>query len=166
MSAQKEKLDKLSKVFDMAEETITELVIEDEEDDCDVSQSSNLPCLYHEPEEIEELITIKTLKSDLKLIRETLIGTVKQGRLIIDTITRDIVQSGLIDSKLVDACANLIKSTNSSLKELSSIFKELNDIEERKNKKVQPTQPQEQTNVQNNIFVGNANELMNLLNGR
>lgn len=166
MSIQKEKLDKLSKVFDMAEETITELVIEDEEDDCDVSQSSNLPCLYHEPEEIEELITIKTLKSDLKLIRETLIGTVKQGRLIIDTITRDIVQSGLIDSKLVDACANLIKSTNSSLKELSSIFKELNDIEERKNKKVQPTQPQEQTNVQNNIFVGNANELMNLLNGR
>lgn len=165
MSAQKEKLDKLSKVFDMAEETITELVIEDEED-FDTTQSSNLPCLYHEPEEIEELITIKTLKSDLKLIRETLIGTVKQGRLIIDTITRDIVQSGLIDSKLVDACANLIKSTNSSLKELSSIFKELNDIEERKNKKVQPTQPQEQTNVQNNIFVGNANELMNLLNGR
>ena len=112
------------------------------------------------------VITIKQLKCDLKLIRETLIGTVHQGRLIIDTITKDIVQNGMVDAKLVDACANLIKSTNSSLKELSSIFKELNEIEERKKKNGQPTQPQEQTNVQNNIFVGNANELMNLLNGR
>jgi hypothetical protein len=66
---------------------------------------------------------------------------------------------------LVDACANLIKSTNSSLKELSGIFKELNEIDERKNKKL-PTVPETQTNVQNNIFVGNANDLMSLLNNR
>lgn len=153
-----EKLDKLSQIFDMAEETIHEIVIEEDK--------ISLPTIYVEAEDREELITIKQLKCDLKLIRETLISTVNQGRLIIDTITKDIVQNGLIDSKLVDACANLIKSTNSSLKELSSIFKELNEIEERKKKNGQPTQPQEQTNVQNNIFVGNANELMNLLNGR
>lgn len=153
-----EKLDKLSQIFDMAEETIHEIVIEEDK--------ISLPTIYVEAEDREELITIKQLKCDLKLIRETLIGTVHQGRLIIDTITKDIVQNGMVDAKLVDACANLIKSTNSSLKELSSIFKELNEIEERKKKNGQPTQPQEQTNVQNNIFVGNANELMNLLNGR
>jgi hypothetical protein len=153
-----EKLDKLSQIFDMAEETIHEIVIEEDK--------ISLPTIYVEAEDRDELITIKQLKCDLKLIRETLIGTVHQGRLIIDTITKDIVQNGMVDAKLVDACANLIKSTNSSLKELSSIFKELNEIEERKKKNGQPTQPQEQTNVQNNIFVGNANELMNLLNGR
>lgn len=153
-----EKLDKLSQIFDMAEETIHEIVIEEDK--------ISLPTIYVEAEDRDELITIKQLKCDLKLIRETLIGTVHQGRLIIDTITKDIVQNGMVDAKLVDACANLIKSTNSSLKELSSIFKELNEIEERKKKNGQPTQPQEQTNVQNNIFVGNANELMNLLKGR
>ena len=154
-----EKLDKLSQIFDMAEETIHEIVIEDEDD------KISLPTIYVESEDREELITIKQLKSDLKLIRETLIGTVHQGRLIIDTITKDIVQNGLVDAKLVDACANLIKSTNSSLKELSGIFKELNEIDERKNKKL-PTVPETQTNVQNNIFVGNANDLMSLLNNR
>jgi hypothetical protein len=125
----------------------------------------SLPTIYVEAEDREELITIKQLKCDLKLIRETLIGTVHQGRLIIDTITKDIVQNGMVDAKLVDACANLIKSTNSSLKELSGIFKELNEIDERKNKKL-PTVPETQTNVQNNIFVGNANDLMSLLNNR
>ena len=154
-----EKLDKLSQIFDMAEETIHEIIIEDEDD------KISLPTIYVESEDREELITIKQLKSDLKLIRETLIGTVHQGRLIIDTITKDIVQNGLVDAKLVDACANLIKSTNSSLKELSGIFKELNEIDERKNKKL-PTVPETQTNVQNNIFVGNANDLMSLLNNR
>lgn len=154
-----EKLDKLSQIFDMAEETIHEIVIEDEDD------KISLPTIYVEAEDREELITIKQLKSDLKLIRETLIGTVHQGRMIIDTITKDIVQNGLVDAKLVDACANLIKSTNSSLKELSGIFKELNEIDERKNKKL-PTVPETQTNVQNNIFVGNANDLMSLLNNR
>lgn len=123
-----EKLDKLSQIFDMAEETIHEIIIEDEDD------KISLPTIYVESEDRDELITIKQLKSDLKLIRETLIGTVHQGRLIIDTITKDIVQNGLVDAKLVDACANLIKSTNSSLKELSGIFKELNEIDERKNK--------------------------------
>lgn len=154
-----EKLDKLSQIFDMAEETIHEIIIEDEDD------KISLPTIYVESEDRDELITIKQLKSDLKLIRETLIGTVHQGRLIIDTITKDIVQNGLVDAKLVDACANLIKSTNSSLKELSGIFKELNEIDERKNKKL-PTVPETQTNVQNNIFVGNANDLMSLLNNR
>lgn len=152
-----EKLDKLSQIFDMAEETIHEIVIEEDK--------ISLPTIYVEAEDRDELITIKQLKCDLKLIRETLIGTVHQGRLIIDTITKDIVQNGVVDAKLVDACANLIKSTNSSLKELSGIFKELNEIDERKNKKI-PAGPETQTNVQNNIFVGNANDLMSLLNNR
>lgn len=152
-----EKLDKLSQIFDMAEETIHEIVIEEDK--------ISLPTIYVEAEDREELITIKQLKCDLKLIRETLISTVHQGRLIIDTITKEIVQNGMVDAKLVDACANLIKSTNSSLKELSGIFKELNEIDERKNKKLS-TVPETQTNVQNNIFVGNANDLMSLLNNR
>ncbi len=159
-----EKLDKLSQIFDMAEETITEIIIEDEQEGPGVDIS--LPALYIDDEQREELITIHALKSDLKIIRETLMGTVNQGRLIINTVTNDIVNNGLIDAKLVDAVANMIKSTNSSLKELTSIFKELNEIEERKNKRLPVENPTSQTNVQNNIFVGNANDLMSLLNKR
>ena len=155
------KVDKLAQIFEMAEEALTEIVIEDGEE-VDI----NLPAIYVEAEDREELITITALKSDLRLIRETLLSTVHQGKLIIETITRDIVHNGLVDAKLVDACANLINSTNTSLKSLTSIFRELNDIEEKKNKKNAVVIEPGNTNVQNNIFVGNANDLMSLLNNR
>lgn len=149
------KFQKLNDIFDMAETTVNDL--DDEQYSTDVA-------IFVDDNE-DELITTKTLRNDLKIIRETLLSTIQKGKSIIDTITIDIVQNGMVDSKLVDAVANLIKSTNSSMKDLSSIFKDLQDLEDRKkNRTIKTDAVQQISNTQNNIYVGNASQLLEMLN--
>jgi len=152
------KFNKLNEIFEIAEETVHEIIIEE-------NKLDNLPTIYVEENEEEDLVSYGTLKADLKIIRETLMGSVMKGKLIIDQITIDIVENGMVDAKLVDAVANLIKSTNSSLKELSSIFKDMQELDDKKKKKA-PEQTGPVSNTQNNIFVGNASQLMELLNNK
>ena len=148
------KFQKLNQVFGIAEETLDSM-----EEEFDIS----VPALYEATDD-DDLISIGMLKADLKLIRETLMSNVAKGKAIVDSISVEIVSGGSVDSKLIDSLANLIKATNGSMKELSGIFKELHDIErEKKVKSPVPTEAGTVNNTQNNIFVGNASDIMDMI---
>jgi hypothetical protein len=148
------KFQKLNQIFEIAEDTL-----EDMEKEFDIP----VPTLYEE--ESDDLISIGMLKADLKLIRETLMSNVAKGKAIVDSISVEIVSGGSVDSKLIDSLANLIKATNGSMKELSGIFKELHEIEREKKVKTSTVEANNGTitNTQNNIFVGNASDIMEML---
>jgi hypothetical protein len=150
------KFQKLNQVFEIAEDTLESM-----EDEFDIP----VPVLYEE-EETEELISINMLKSDLRLIRETLMSNVAKGKAIVDSISVEIVSGGSVDSKLIESLASLIKATNGSMKELSAIFKELHDIEREKKKATKAPEGAMITNTQNNIFVGSASEIMDMIANR
>lgn len=118
--------------------------------------------IYHD-ETSDELLSLDTLKSDLKNAREILLSNTQKGKLIIDQITQTIIEDNYGDPKLVDAVANLIKHTNSSLKDLSSMYKDLQDLEDRKKSRKPTENPQSIQNTQNNIFVGNAKDILEML---
>ena len=64
--------------------------------------------------------------------------------------------------KISKIYSSLIKNTNSSLKELSAVFKDLHEIENGKKSK-SPVVPTGSVNTQNNIFVGNAKDILDML---
>lgn len=149
-----QKFQKLNETFEIAEKTLSDL-----EDDFEGALVEYTP----QEDDSEELISIQMLKQDLFLIRSVLISNVQKGRLIIDAISRDIAaDGGFSDSKMVEALSSLIKNTNSSLKELSAVFKDLHEIENGKKSK-SPVVPNGSVNTQNNIFVGNAKDILDML---
>lgn len=158
------KFQKLNETFQIAERTINELNDFDDIDDSGKAVIEYNPDVYAEG----DLLNIKMLKEDLHLIRSVLLSNVQKGKLIIDAISRDIAESGAFsDSKMIEALSSLIKNTNSSLKDLSSIFKDLYEIENSKKNKPAPASSETgTTNTQNNIFVGNAKDILEMLSNK
>lgn len=149
-----DKFEKLNETFDIAEEALEEISVV-------LDDNNNLPEILHD-EESDELLSSNLLRNDLKSIRFTILSNVQQGKKIIDRMTQEVLETGIVDAKLIDAVANMIKSTNASLKDMSSIFKELQEIEQ-SNKKKNPEVNGDINNTQN-IFVGNASDLLDMLN--
>lgn len=156
----------LNDTFDMAEDTLNDIQIE-------VDKMCNTGIdIYKTPIENDsestntsDLVPMEMLRSDFTIIRETLISNVLKGKLIINTITDDVISGNIIDARSIEAVANLIRATNGSLKELSNIFKEFQDIDDTKKKNKTDNSNSSNTQINNtqNIFVGTSADLLDLL---
>jgi hypothetical protein len=124
------KIDKIAETFDIAESCAEELSeyieeklpIETTYEDNPVAVLDD----YENSEVIESIIKLDILKEDFQTIRTTLLDTVKNGRLILQSMTDEMLTTDTErKASLITSFAELTNATNQSLKLLSAIYKEI-----------------------------------------
>jgi methyl-accepting chemotaxis protein len=150
------KMEKISKSFDIAESQIVEMteVIQSE-----VSNVKNLPTMN-----ISDMFQLDMLQSDFMAMRSTLMDTVTKGKLVIDAITNEIVINPT-DAEMVGSYSQLISVVNSSMKLLSSTYKDIGDIVARVKKLEEVSKPEvgNVTNIQNNFYAESTSDIIKQL---
>jgi hypothetical protein len=120
------KLDKLNEHFDIVESTINECTeyvesLEGEivSEDLDINESENNGF-------ISDSDVLTMLKTDFMSSRETLIDTIKNGKIIINTVSNKISMfDEETNADLISAYAVLIKTVNDSTKLLIGLYKDI-----------------------------------------
>ena len=105
------KLDKLNSHFDVTTSTIHEIAeyVEDMPEDEEVEKDT-------------ELLSMSMLKSDFKMIRNTLLDTIKNGKKVISNLTTELLQLEGNSGSAISAYAELIMTVNSSMKLLTETY--------------------------------------------
>jgi hypothetical protein len=155
------KLDKIAASFDITESAVDEM-------DTYISESLPAEIVFEENpivlsnETIESVIQIGLLKEDFAFIRETILSTVKSGRLIIQSLSDELL---LTDSErkssMISSFAELTNAVNQSLKLLSSIYKDIVHVQ----KEIMNLSSAESgvvNNTQNN-FISTTSDIIKML---
>lgn len=153
------KLDKISQSFDIAETTVKELEVEVTKDVAEVKSIRNIS-----PSDVFQL---DLLYGDFTNIRTTLMDTVTKGKLVIDTLTVEL-QVSPNNAELVAGYSQLISVVNSSMKLLSTTYKDISDVILRIKKFEESNKESETagtTNIQNNFYTENVNDIIAALRG-
>lgn len=153
------KLDKISQSFDIAETTVKELEVEVTKDVAEVKSIKNIS-----PSDVFQL---DLLYGDFTNIRTTLMDTVTKGKLVIDTLTVEL-QVSPNNAELVAGYSQLISVVNSSMKLLSTTYKDISDVILRIKKFEESNKESETagtTNIQNNFYTENVNDIIAALRG-
>lgn len=156
------KLDKISKNFDIAttevEEMTTEVTTEVEE-----IKSKSIANISP-----SDMFQLDILYSDFTTIRSTLMDTVNKGKLVIDTLTVELTVAP-DNAELVASYSQLIGVVNSSMRLLSTTYKDITDVIVRI-KKFEENNKDETaggvTNIQNNFYAENVNDIIALVRGK
>lgn len=106
------KLDKLNSHFDITTSTIHEIA----------EYVENVSLEDEKVEEDDELLSMSMLKSDFKMIRDTLLDTIKNGKKVISNLTEDLLQLEGNSGSAISAYAELIMTVNSSMKLLTETY--------------------------------------------
>lgn len=123
------KLDKIASQFDIAESAV---------EDMDEYISESLPAevtfeknpIELPTEVVESVIKVSLLKEDFHTIRETLLSTVKSGRLILQSLADELlISDSERKSQMITSFAELTNAVNQSLKLLSSIYKDIVQVQ-------------------------------------
>ena len=118
------KLDRLNQFFDITQSTVDEITKEvDTIDDFEVID-----------EDENSIITLSLLKSDFGFIRKTLIDNIENGKKVIDKLSLEIEVEQQSAGSVISAYAELVGTINSSLKLLSSSYKDIIDMNIKINK--------------------------------
>lgn len=154
------KLDKISQNFDIAETTADELALVVEEE---VGEVKNLPSMQP-----SDMFQLEMLQSDFMNVRTTLMDTVTKGKSVIDTLTNELILNPT-DAEMVASYSQLISVVNSSMRLLSGTYKDISEIVSKVKKleeqSGQSTGPGGVTNIQNNFFAENTNDIIKQLRG-
>ena len=155
------KLDKIASQFDIAESAV---------DDMDEYISEALPAevtfeknpIELPAEIVESVIKVSLLKDDFHTIRETLLSTVKSGRLILQSVADELlISDSERKSQMITSFAELTNAVNQSLKLLSSIYKDIVQVQ----KEIMNFDKPEQGIVHNtqNNFISSTADILKLL---
>jgi hypothetical protein len=119
------KLDKITSAFDITESSV---------DNMNDYVTEILPAekkfesnpIELDTEVVESVIKLSLLKEDFHTIRETLLSTVKSGRLILQSLSDElIISDSERKSSMITSFAELTNAVNQSLKLLSAIYKDI-----------------------------------------
>lgn len=149
------KLDKISQSFDIAVTTVQELECEVSKDVVEVKSIKSITP--------SDMFQLDILYSDFTNIRTTLMDTVNKGKLVIDTITVEL-QVAPDNAELVAGYSQLIQVVNSSMRLLTSTYKDITDVILKIKKFEENTKDTvgdaSTTNIQNNFYVENVNDII------
>lgn len=149
------KLDKISQSFDIAVTTVQEL---DSEVSKDVVEVRSIKSITP-----SDMFQLDVLYSDFTNIRTTLMDTVNKGKLVIDTITVEL-QVAPDNAELVVGYSQLIQVVNSSMRLLTSTYKDITEVILKIKKFEENTKDAlgdaGTTNIQNNFYVENVNDII------
>lgn len=149
------KLDKISQSFDIAVTTVQEL---DSEVSKDVVEVRSIKSITP-----SDMFQLDVLYSDFTNIRTTLMDTVNKGKLVIDTITVEL-QVAPDNAELVAGYSQLIQVVNSSMRLLTSTYKDITEVILKIKKFEENTKDAlgdaGTTNIQNNFYVENVNDII------
>lgn len=149
------KLDKISQSFDIAVTTVQELDCEVSKDVVEVKSIKSITP--------SDMFQLDILYSDFTNIRTTLMDTVNKGKLVIDTITVEL-QVAPDNAELVAGYSQLIQVVNSSMRLLTSTYKDITDVILKIKKFEENTKDTvgdaSTTNIQNNFYVENVNDII------
>lgn len=150
------KLDMISKNFDIAAETANALsdIVMDE-----VNEVKNLPTMN-----VGDIFQLELLQSDFMSVRGTLIDTVTKGKMVIDSLTNEIIMNPT-NAELVMGYSQLINVVNSSMKLLTSTYKDISDIVVKVKKLEEASGPSKQVNIQNNFYAESTSDIIKQLRG-
>lgn len=171
----KGKIDKLNEVFDLTSEVLDSINIDDTTDTTNSTDRSSIKTerslVVNEnrtPKTLTEInselndydiISIKTLREDYNYIKESIISNVEFGKTLLNKAMENISGDFEVSPEMIESISSLIKANNSSLKDLSKIYKEIKDIENSKRKSVPPDSSDKKSNT-NFIFTGNLQSLL------
>jgi len=151
------KLEKISSNFDIAESTVTELSTEIEDDVKEVKSIANISP--------SDMFQLDILYSDFTNIRTTLMDTVTKGKTVIDTLTNELAINPT-DAELVASYSQLIGVVNSSMKLLSTTYKDISDVILRIKKfEEESGNSGATTNIQNNFHIESTADIIKKLRG-
>ena len=152
------KLDNISKNFDLAEDTAKELTLEVE---TEVQDIKKLPSV-----DVGDMFQLEMLQQDFLSVRGTLLDTVTKGKSVIDTLTNEIVLNPT-DAEMIASYSQLIGVVNSSMRLLSGTYKDISDIvtKIKKLEEMAETTSNNVTNIQNNFYAENTNDIIKQLKG-
>jgi hypothetical protein len=108
------KLDKLNSQFEIAESTVYELA---EYIDNDIE--------INEEVDDADILSMKMLKEDFKMIRNTLLDTIDNGKKVISNLTQEILTLEGNSGSAISAYAELIMTVNSSMKLLTETYQNI-----------------------------------------
>ena len=154
------KLDNISKNFEIAETTVkelTEVVVEN------VNEVKNLPSV-----DIGDMFKLNMLQEDFLSVRNTLLDTVTKGKMVIDALTNEIIINPT-DAEMVAGYSQLIQVVNSSMKLLSSTYKDISDIVIKVKKLEEMSNKSDEgkigtmNNIQNNFYVESTSDIIKQL---
>jgi len=158
------KIDKIASQFDIAESSINDMDnYLKEKLPMEVTYETNpieLPT-----EIIESIIEISILKEDFNNIRTTLLSTVKNGRLILQSVADELLTSDSErQSEMISSFAELTNAVNQSLKLLSSIYKDIIFVQKEIINFNKIEEPKTINNTQNNFILSTAEIIKKLQN--
>ena len=155
-SAIQDRLTKISSSFELLEETATEMTVEVDKEVKEIKALSNITAT--------DMFQLDILYQDFSNIRGTLISTVNQGKIVIDTLTNEIVCNPT-DSEMVASYSQLISVVNSSMKLLGTTYKDISDVilQIRKIEEISNVAPSSVTNIQNNFYAESTADIIKQL---
>lgn len=177
----KDKINQLNDIFNLADEVLADIDLDKnsetpehidplKSEDRDKIENERSLSVSEErtPEPIEvidseldeyDIISIRTLRKDYNYIKESVIENVELGKKLLRKAMEDIEGDYDINPDIIEAISSLIKANNTSLKDLSKIFKEIKEIENLKRKSLNPNF-NNGSETKNFIFTGNLQSLL------
>lgn len=117
------KFESLANAFEVSTKEMEDVIKEKvHEVKAEVSESFNT-------EHINSLVnSVKNLSTDFSTLRNTLLSNIKSSQCILSSFENEIVASGSdCNPKLLSAYSELLESCNSSIKLLSSLYKDISE---------------------------------------
>ena len=160
------KIDKIASTFDIAESSVEEVAELVEERSPVEVQFNNNPIEVESTEVVEQIIQLDILREDFQTIRTTLLDTVKNGRLIVQSLADEMLTTDTErKASMITSFAELTTAINQSLKLLSSIYKEIVTVQKELHNfnNVDNGSGQTVHNTQNNFFTGSTADIIKQL---
>jgi hypothetical protein len=156
------KLDKIASQFDIAESAADEMheyILETLPQEATFETNPiELPV-----EVAESVIKTSLLKEDFMTIRETLLSTVKSGRLILQSVADELlISDSERKAQMITSFAELTNAVNQSLKLLSSIYKDIVQVQKEIMNFGKQEGPNTVNNTQNN-FISSTHDIIKML---
>ena len=113
-----------------------------------ISSDENFALIEKECQEVEvmpnlrkeDIIKMDNIKDDFDLARSTLQTSIISAKLVLDKITQDVIEGETLNGEQTTGFAELIKSINDSVKQISNLYKDftktLNDLKNSSQPKV------------------------------
>jgi transcriptional regulator with PAS, ATPase and Fis domain len=159
------KLDKISSAFDITESSVDEM-------NTYISEALPMETTFEtnpielETEVVESVIKLSLLKEDFHTIRETLLSTVKSGRLILQSLADElIISDSERKSSMITSFAELTNAVNQSLKLLSAIYKDIISVQKDILTLDSKDSPSTVHNTQNN-FISSTADIIKMLQNK
>jgi hypothetical protein len=113
---------------------------------------------------VESVIKLSLLKEDFHTIRETLLSTVKSGRLILQSLSDElIISDSERKSSMITSFAELTNAVNQSLKLLSSIYKDIIHVQKEIMQFGKDEGPGVVNNSQTNNIIASTADILKML---